>query len=512
MKRRAFLALPLAARRAGARARRSTYPRVGAGRRAARSRATTAAIRSFAPSGGTSPAGSTRRARQRATASRSRSSATARASPKTIPARSRRGSSCSRTPRSPMRGTGGCGTTSAPRARASASPRRAEDDDRRVDRRLVAARAGDGYAARIAAREFALDLRFAPTQPLLLQGDGGYSRKGPRAAAGELLLQPAAARGDAARSRVDGRRRAVTRHARGSITSGRARSWRADAVGWDWIGINLDDGGALMAFRCATATARRSGPAATLRDAGGQTRDVRAGRRALHAAAPLALAAHRQVDTRSAMALGVGGARASRSSRCWTTRSSTRARSTGTIYWEGAVRAQRGRARGRAAAISSSPATGSRCSCEPGARTTPAYVASRGAASADRAASSSPNATSSITVRNSSAFCAAPAGRARRAPARGRQRRGSATSGSSIPAAAGHGRQHPGDEREGREQQAAYRRCAPAARNTTVERPPAGGGVVRAVAVVVDQQHRGGVHADRRGGEPRGGAMAPACT
>ena len=23
----------------------------------------------------------------------------------------------------------------------------------------------------------------------------------------------------------------------------------ADAVGWDWIGINLDDGGALMAFR-----------------------------------------------------------------------------------------------------------------------------------------------------------------------------------------------------------------------------------------------------------------------
>ena len=23
----------------------------------------------------------------------------------------------------------------------------------------------------------------------------------------------------------------------------------AQAVGWDWIGINLDDGGALMAFR-----------------------------------------------------------------------------------------------------------------------------------------------------------------------------------------------------------------------------------------------------------------------
>jgi predicted secreted hydrolase len=40
---------------------------------------------------------------------------------------------------------------------------------------------GDAYAARIAAREFTLDLRFTPTQSLLLQGDGGYSRKGPEA-------------------------------------------------------------------------------------------------------------------------------------------------------------------------------------------------------------------------------------------------------------------------------------------------------------------------------------------
>src|SRR5258705_3037914 len=40
---------------------------------------------------------------------------------------------------------------------------------------------GDAYVARIAAREFTLDLRFAPTQPLLPQGDGGYSRKGPEA-------------------------------------------------------------------------------------------------------------------------------------------------------------------------------------------------------------------------------------------------------------------------------------------------------------------------------------------
>jgi len=35
------------------------------------------------------------------------------------------------------------------------------------------------YRARIAARDFHLDLRFAPTQAVLLQGDAGVSRKGP---------------------------------------------------------------------------------------------------------------------------------------------------------------------------------------------------------------------------------------------------------------------------------------------------------------------------------------------
>ena len=59
---------------------------------------------------------------------------------------------------------------------------------------LAAARAGDtdvwvddwslrhgptGYAAHIAARDFAFDFTFVPTQPILLQGEGGYSRKGP---------------------------------------------------------------------------------------------------------------------------------------------------------------------------------------------------------------------------------------------------------------------------------------------------------------------------------------------
>jgi predicted secreted hydrolase len=34
----------------------------------------------------------------------------------------------------------------------------------------------------------------------------------------------------------------------------------AGSVGWDWIGINLDDGGALMAFRIRDAAAAPSTP------------------------------------------------------------------------------------------------------------------------------------------------------------------------------------------------------------------------------------------------------------
>ena len=39
--------------------------------------------------------------------------------------------------------------------------------------------AGEVYRTRIAAREFTLDLEFAPSQPILLQGEAGFSRKGP---------------------------------------------------------------------------------------------------------------------------------------------------------------------------------------------------------------------------------------------------------------------------------------------------------------------------------------------
>ena len=106
---------------------------------------------------------------------------------------------------------------------------------------------GHRYRARIDAQGFGFELELASTQPVLLQGDAGYSRKGPDAAqASYYLSEPQlAVRGTLT---LDGRRVAA---------SGRAwldHEWsnsllHPDAVGWDWVGMNLDDGGALTAFR-----------------------------------------------------------------------------------------------------------------------------------------------------------------------------------------------------------------------------------------------------------------------
>ena len=98
-----------------------------------------------------------------------------------------------------------------------------------------------------AAQGFGLALRFDATQPVLFQGVGGYSRKGPEPRhASYYLSEPQLAASGTLR--LDGRTHAV-----------RGRAWldhewseallHPDAVGWDWIGMNLDDGSALMAFR-----------------------------------------------------------------------------------------------------------------------------------------------------------------------------------------------------------------------------------------------------------------------
>ncbi|OGB01684.1 MAG: hydrolase [Burkholderiales bacterium RIFCSPHIGHO2_12_FULL_61_11] len=106
---------------------------------------------------------------------------------------------------------------------------------------------GSTYSAELPASDFALKLQFDETQPVLLQGNKGLSRKGPDAAqASYYYSQPQlATRGSL---QVTGQSFEVI---------GKAwldHEWSQEllhpsAVGWDWIGMNLTDGSALTAFR-----------------------------------------------------------------------------------------------------------------------------------------------------------------------------------------------------------------------------------------------------------------------
>lgn len=109
-------------------------------------------------------------------------------------------------------------------------------------------RSDDGrFQTRVPARDFVLELAFTPTQPVMANGEGGFSRKGPGPGqASHYYSMPQLA--------VSG---SVTRQGRRMEVRGSAwldREWSStlldpSAVGWDWTGVNFDDGGALMAFR-----------------------------------------------------------------------------------------------------------------------------------------------------------------------------------------------------------------------------------------------------------------------
>jgi predicted secreted hydrolase len=107
------------------------------------------------------------------------------------------------------------------------------------------------YTATLGDADVAYQLELATTQPLLLQGNAGYSRKGPDAAhASHYYSQPQLA--------VTG---TVQRKGRTQPVTGTAwldHEWSetlmpTDAVGWDWIGMNLHNGAALTAFRLRRA-------------------------------------------------------------------------------------------------------------------------------------------------------------------------------------------------------------------------------------------------------------------
>jgi predicted secreted hydrolase len=124
------------------------------------------------------------------------------------------------------------------------------------------------YVAQIDAEDFSLDLALTETQAVLLNGEAGISRKGP-------LPQAASYYYSLPHLKVTGK---ISRKGAKSEVSGEAwfdHEWSSEylepqAIGWDWIGINLDDGAALMAFRIRGPQEEQRWAGGTYRSGDGQ--------------------------------------------------------------------------------------------------------------------------------------------------------------------------------------------------------------------------------------------------
>ena len=219
------------------------------------------------------------------------------------------------------------------RAPVSASRRRADRVTVRLDGWRIERR-GEQYRARMTAEDFGLD---------------STSTHAAAAAERRARLQPErpAARSQASyyysvpQLRVAGRSSAP---ASASVTGdawldhewSSAVSRRPQAVGWDWIGINLEDDGALMAFRIRDRAGRTRWAGGTLRRPDG-TQQVRAGEIAFEPG-------RRWRSPRTGFEYPVGvscarrrAARVRRRAADGRPESDTRGSSTGAVYWEGAV-------------------------------------------------------------------------------------------------------------------------------------------------------------------------------
>jgi predicted secreted hydrolase len=204
--------------------------------------------------------------------------------------------------------------------------------DWRLERDASAGPSRYRLAAASESAGFRIDLSLAATQAVLVQGVGGVSRKGPEPAqASHYYSEPQlAARGKLGLGRGD----AVA-------VAGRAwldHEWSdspldPNAIGWDWIGMNLDDGTALTAFRLRRADATTLWAGGSFRDASGATRNFAAtevsfvaGRRWTSPASKASYPVQWQIDTpagRFAVAAALDDQELD-----------SRA-STGAIYWEG---------------------------------------------------------------------------------------------------------------------------------------------------------------------------------
>lgn len=127
------------------------------------------------------------------------------------------------------------------------------------------------YQVAINSRQLQLKLTLTPSAPPLLQGAGGFSQKGPlpRNASyyySEPQLQVTGVAGVAG---------AVGAAAAVTGTAWLDHEWSSEALdpaasGWDWVGANLADGSALMAFQIRARRGGKLWAHAVLRDRAGQ--------------------------------------------------------------------------------------------------------------------------------------------------------------------------------------------------------------------------------------------------
>ncbi|TAK72678.1 MAG: carotenoid 1,2-hydratase [Betaproteobacteria bacterium] len=195
-----------------------------------------------------------------------------------------------------------------------------------------------GYSASIATREFSYALDFKVTQPVLLQGDRGLSRKGPKPQqASYYYSQPQLAVSGSIT--VKGEKREV------SGTAWLDHEWASEylageAAGWDWAGLNLADGGALMVFRMRDKQGGTLWAGGSLRAAGARALSLSPGEVRFQ---PLRRWRSPRSQTEYPVALRVRAGDIEFELEPMMDDQEFDARaSTGTIYWEGAVSAKSG--------------------------------------------------------------------------------------------------------------------------------------------------------------------------
>ncbi|WP_137892306.1 carotenoid 1,2-hydratase [Ramlibacter sp. 2FC] len=194
-------------------------------------------------------------------------------------------------------------------------------------------RQGGVYLARVEAGEFALQLEAEATQPLLLQGEQGLSRKGPEPGqASYYYSRPQlAVRGEL---RLKGQRFSLTEPGRAWLDHEWSEAlMHPEARGWDWIGMNLFDGSALTSFRLRRADGSALWDGGSFRTAEGRLQVFRPGETRFvpqrRWTSPLSRAAY-PVAWQLQTPAGEYGVRAVLDDQELDSRGST-----GAIYWEG---------------------------------------------------------------------------------------------------------------------------------------------------------------------------------